>query len=298
MKKRMIATLAASAAAALALTGCATDTGAPSGEGTDDTTGAITLAVFNGWDEGIATSELWKAILEDEGYDVTLQYADVAPLFAGLSTGDYDFTTDIWLPVTHNDYIEEFGDDIVDLGAWNDESRLTVAVNEDAPIDSLADLAANADLFGNQIVGIEPGAGLTAAMENAVIPGYGLEGMTFTTSSTAAMLTELQAATDAGENVIVTLWEPHWAYGAFPIKNLEDPEGALGGTESIHSYSRVGFAEDFPEVAAWLGDFRMDLETLYSLENLLFVENDTDDYGPLVREWMADNQEYVDGLTD
>ena len=209
MKKRMIATLAASAAAALALTGCATDTGAPSGEGTDDTTGAITLAVFNGWDEGIATSELWKAILEDEGYDVTLQYADVAPLFAGLSTGDYDFTTDIWLPVTHNDYIEEFGDDIVDLGAWNDESRLTVAVNEDAPIDSLADLAANADLFGNQIVGIEPGAGLTAAMENAVIPSYGLEGMTFTTSSTAAMLTELQAATDAGENVVVTLWEPH-----------------------------------------------------------------------------------------
>ena len=297
MKKRMIAVLAASAATALALTGCATDTSNPSGEGTDDAKGAITLAVFNGWDEGIATSELWKAILEDEGYDVTLQYAAVAPLFAGLSTGDYDFTTDIWLPVTHNDYIAEFGDDIVDLGAWNDESRLTVAVNEDAPIDSLADLAANADLFGNQIVGIEPGAGLTTAMENAVIPGYGLEGMTFTTSSTAAMLTELQAATDAGENVIVTLWEPHWAYGAFPIKNLEDPEGALGGTESIHSYSRVGFAEDFPEVAAWLGDFRMDLETLYSLENLLFVENDTDDYGPLVDQWIADNQEYVDGLT-
>lgn len=298
MKKRMIAVLAASAATALALTGCATDGTAPSGNGTDDSKGSITLAVFNGWDEGIAASELWKAILEDEGYDVTLQYADVAPLFAGLSTGDYDFTTDIWLPVTHNDYIEEFGADIVDLGAWNDESRLTVAVNEDAPIDSLADLAANADLFNNQIVGIEPGAGLTAAMENAVIPGYGLEGMTFTTSSTAAMLIELQAATDAGENVIVTLWEPHWAYGAFPIKNLEDPEGALGGTESIHSYSRAGFAEDFPEVAAWLGDFRMDLETLYSLENLLFVENDTDDYGPLVREWMADNQEYVDGLTD
>src|SRR5690606_13747891 len=150
---------------------------------------------------------------------------------------------------------------------------------------------------GNQIVGIEPGAGLTAAMEDSVIPGYGLEGMQFTTSSTAAMLTELEAATNAGENVVVTLWEPHWAYGAFPIKNLEDPDGALGGTESLHSYGRVGFADDFPEVAEWLGGFQMDLDTLYSLENLLFVENDTDDLGPLVEQWIAENQDYVDGLT-
>lgn len=296
MNKRMRTILAASAVTALALTGCAAEE-TPDNSGDGEAKGEITLAVFNGWDEGIATSELWKAVLEDEGYDVTLEYADVAPLFAGLSTGDYDFTTDVWLPGTHAAYIEEFGDDIVDLGAWNSESRLTVAVNEDAPVESLADLAANADAFGNQIVGIEPGAGLTAAMEDSVIPGYGLEGMEFTTSSTAAMLTELEAATNAGENVVVTLWEPHWAYGAFPIKNLEDPEGALGGTESLHSYGRVGFADDFPEVAEWLGNFQMDLDTLYSLENLLFVENDTDDLGPLVEQWITENQDYVDGLT-
>jgi len=170
-------------------------------------------------------------------------------------------------------------------------------VNEDAPITSLAELAANAEQFGNQIVGIEPGAGLTIAMEDSVIPGYGLDGMDFTTSSTTGMLTELEAALDAGENVVVTLWEPHWAYGAFPIRNLDDPEGALGGTEGLHVFSRTGFAGDFPEVAEWLGSFEMSLDQLYDLENLLFVENDTDDYGPLVKQWIEDNREYVDGLT-
>ncbi len=299
MKKRMTAILAASAATALALTGCAADpTGADNGDGGDESKGSITLAVFNGWDEGIASSLLWEAVLEEQGYDVTLEYADVAPLFAGLSTGDYDFTTDVWLPVTHASYIEEFGDDIVDLGAWNEESKLTVAVNEDAPVDSLADLAANADLFGNQIVGIEAGAGLTKAMNEAVIPGYGLEGMQFTTSSTQAMLTELEAATAGGENIVVTLWEPHWAYAAYPIKNLDDPEGALGGTEGIHTFSRAGFESDFPEVAEWLGNFTMSLDELYDLENVLFVENkDVDDKAPLVQDWIADNQEFVDGLT-
>ena len=301
MTKRRNALLAASAAAALVLAGCAGETGengSNGDEGSPESQGSITLAVFNGWDEGIATSELWKAVLEDEGYDVTLEYADVAPLFAGLSTGDYDFTTDVWLPGTHAEYVEEFGDDMVDLGAWNTNAALTVAVNEDAPIDSLTELAENADLFGNQIVGIEPGAGLTAAMENAVIPGYGLEGMEFTTSSTAAMLTELEAATSAGENVVVTLWEPHWAYGAFPIKNLEDPEGTLGEAEGLHIFSRTGFDSDFPQVADWLGNFEMSLDQLYDLENLLFVDNDTDDYGPLVDQWIADNQEYVDSLTE
>ena len=37
--------------------------------------------------------------------------------------------------------MEEYGDKLTDLGAWNDEAALTFAVNEDAPIDSIAELA-------------------------------------------------------------------------------------------------------------------------------------------------------------
>jgi len=292
--KKSPAIIAFGAIAAIALAGCSTGTGSggSAAEGKD-----ITLAVFNGWDEGIAASELWKAILDEKGYNVELEYADVVPVFAGLSSGDYDLTMDVWLPGTHKEYVEEFGDDITELGAWNEESKLTIAVNEDAPIDSLDELAANADLFGNQIVGIEPGAGLTGITTDEVIPGYGLDDMKYVTSSTAAMLTELTAADKAGENIVVTLWEPHWAYGAFPLKNLEDPKGTLGGTEGLHTFSRADFADDQPEVAAWLSDFDMDLDTLYSLEQEMFVNNDTDDYDAIVKQWIADNQEYVDGLT-
>jgi len=292
MKKHSKALIALGAIGALTLAGCSADTG----ESTADSK-EITLAVFNGWDEGIAASELWKAILEEKGYDVELEYADVVPVFSGLSSGDYDFTMDVWLPGTHKEYVDQFGDDITDLGSWNDESKLTIAVNEDAPIDSLEELAANSDLFGDQIIGIEPGAGLTTITTNEVIPTYGLDDMNYITSSTAAMLVELDAATKAGENVVVTLWEPHWAYGAFPLKNLEDPEGALGGTEGLHTFSRADFADDQPEVAAWLGNFEMDLDTLYSLEQEMFVNNDTDDYDEIVTAWIADNQEYVDSLT-
>ncbi|PPG31800.1 glycine betaine ABC transporter substrate-binding protein [Pseudoclavibacter sp. RFBB5] len=294
-KKRIITGIAAASAAALALTGCAGDTAAETLENGDQAD--VTIAVFNGWDEGIAASELWKAILSEKGYDVELEYADPAPVFSGLSTGDYDVTLDTWLPITHSDYVEEYGDDIVDLGAWNDEASLTIAVNEDSPITSLDELAGAADQFGNTIIGIEPGAGLTRVTQDDVIPGYGLEGMNYQTSSTAAMLTELQTATNNGENIVVTLWRPHWAYDAFPVRDLEDPQGLLGDSEGIHSYSKADFQETHPTVAGWLQNFKMDSEQLYSLENLMFNENDTDDYAPIVEQWISENQEYVDSLT-
>ncbi|MET0714803.1 MAG: glycine betaine ABC transporter substrate-binding protein [Mycetocola sp.] len=296
-KKGRIAVVAIAAAVTAGLVGIAGFTNLRPGAADGGENKDLTLAVFNGWDEGVATSWLWKTILEDKGYTVELEYADPAPVFEGLSSGDYDFTTDIWLPLTHQEYIDSYGDEIVDLGAWNDESKLTLAVNEDAPIDTVAELAENAELFGDRIVGIEPGAGLTATMEEAVIPTYGLDDMEFLTSSTAAMLSELKSATDKGENIAVTLWEPHRAYAQFPIKNLEDPEGAFGAAESLHSYGSTEFAESSPKAAAMLEGFEMDSETLMSLVKAMFIDYEGDDYAPIVEKWIEDNQEYVDGLT-
>ncbi|WP_301476100.1 glycine betaine ABC transporter substrate-binding protein [Yaniella sp.] len=300
MKSRFFKSAAALSVAALALTACG-DNGSDEGDNGEAAGGEITIGVFNGWEEGVAASELWSYILEDKGYEVTLEYADPAPVYSGISTNNYNFTLDTWLPVTHADYVEKYSDDITDLGVWNDESSLHLAVNEDAPIDSLEELAENADEFNNEIVGIDPGAGLTQTTESEVIPTYGLEDMDYTTSSTPAMLQELETATEAGDNIVVTLWRPHWAYDAYPIKDLEDPEGALGGTESIHTYANTEWAEDEAnaDVVGWLEDFEMDSDTLYSLENVMFNENpDTDDYRPIVEEWVSENQEYVDGLTN
>jgi glycine betaine/proline transport system substrate-binding protein len=258
----------------------------------------LSVAVFSGWPEGEAVSYLWSAILEEKGYDVELEYPDIAAGFSGLSTGDYDVNMDVWLPVTHESYLEEFGDDIVDIGIWNNEATNNIAVNADAPVDSLDELADNAELFNSTIVGAEAGSGLSGLTENAVLPDYGLDDWEFTTSSTATMLSELKAATDAGENIAVTLWHPHWAYEAFDIKDLADPKGALGEAEGIHSYGSSGFEEKFPQFAGWLAEFEMDTATLGSLQNVMYNSGaDSSDYEDIVADWIADNQEWVDSLT-
>lgn len=294
MKKRHITAIAAAAACSLLLAGCS-----PSAEATVDNGDMkdVSITLVHGWDEGIAVSILWQAVLEEKGYDVTLDYADIAPAFAGLSTGDYDVFMDSWLPNTHAEYVEEYGENISKLGVWNSEGRNTIAVNADAPIDSLDELAENADLFGNRIVGIDPGAGLTRMTEENAIPDYGLDGMDFIISSAPAMLTELQTATDAGENIVVTLWQPHWAYDSFPIKNLKDPKGAMGDAEDMTSFSRLGFQEDAPQAAGWISAFDIDMPTLTSLESALFVDYTGDEYAGPIADWIEDNREWVDALT-
>ena len=158
-------------------------------------------------------------------------------------------------------------------------------------------MPANADAFGTRIVGIEPGAGLTTAMNDSVIPTYGLGNMDFITSSTPAMLKELDTAMANGENIAVTLWEPHWVYGAYDVKNLADPDGTLGTAEQLTTYSRLGFAEDFPEVNAWMANFTIDGPLLADLENKLRAADGESAYDGIVTEWVAANQEWVDSLT-
>lgn len=255
--------------------------------------GTITIGWIP-WDEDIAATFLWKEILEREGYTVEETQLDVAPVFSGVADGSLDIFLDAWFPITHADYKERFGDDFVDLGIWNAPAKLTIAVPEYVEIDSLAELADNAEQFGSRIVGIEPGAGLTRVTREEVMPAYGLEDWELLESSTPAMLAELERAIEAEEPVVVTLWRPHWAYAGFPIKDLEDPEGALGAEEEIHALARTGFADDFPEVEQWLRNFELTADQLAELSQKV-VDAGNGNEQQAAAEWIDENSDVVDG---
>lgn len=294
---RPLALVATAASAALLLGACSSggsDSAAevtPGGDLKD-----VTIAVHNGWDEGIAASYLWQAILEEEGYSAELEMADPGIVYTGIAGGDFDVNFDMWLPITHADYLAKYGDDMEQLGAWYDDARLTIAVNDSSPLVTLADLKTMGDVVGNRLVGIEAGAGLTRITKDEVIPTYGLDNLDFIESSTPAMLAELSGAVDEGRDIAVTLWTPHWAYDAFPIRNLEDPEGALGGAENIETVGRTGFGEDYPELTGWLANFTLDSDQLFALENLMFNENGGKDNEGSAATWLADNPEFVPAL--
>src|SRR5699024_5714537 len=117
------------------------------------------------------------------------------------------------------------------------------------------------------------------------------------TSSTPAMLSELKKATEAEKPIVVTLWHPHWAYAAYPIKDLKDPDGAMGDKEEIHIVGRQDVADDFPTFRDALSDWTMDDDTLASLEKTVIQEHE-DDPEAGVDEWVKDNEDFVKKMSD
>lgn len=282
------------AVAGLAACGDDSDEAATSGSKAGASGGTVTIGYIP-WDEDIAVTYLWQHVMEEKGYDVELQQLDVAPTFVGVADGDIDLFFDTWLPVTHQDYWEQYGDAVEDLGVWYDNARLTIAVPEYVDATTIGDLKGMESTFGGKIVGIEAGAGLTRVTRDEAMPAYGLDGYELTTSSTTAMLAALKSATADEDPIVVTLWRPHWAYSAMPLKDLEDPEGAMGEAEEIHVIARKGFSDDFTELADAISAFTMDDDMLGSLEEAIFQEN-PDDPAAGVEAWVAENQEWVDGL--
>lgn len=299
-RKRMTALSAAGMSAALLLTACGggggEDLTGPADGGGEDTQ-EINIALI-AWEEAIATTNMWKVILEEKGYDVTVTEVDVAPMYQGAANGDVDLFLDTWLPITHADYWEDYGDQLEDLGSWYDNAKLTITVPsymED--VNSIPDLADNVEELDGRVVGIDPGAGLTRVTKEEALPGYGLDGdFELVESSTAAMLAELDSAIAEEEPIVVTLWRPHPAYAKHDLKDLEDPEGLMGDAESIHAVGRAGFAEDYPDLAGWLQNFEMTDDELATLEALTVAEESEykDDPAEGARVWLSENPEFVE----
>jgi glycine betaine/proline transport system substrate-binding protein len=220
------------------------------------------------WDEGIASTYLWKELLERRGFEVEATQYAAGPLYTGLAQGQIDFQTDSWLPVTHAEYWKKYGDRLDDLGSWYSPTSLEITVPSYVQgVDSLADLKGKSDLFDGRIIGIEPSAGMMGLLKQDVLKDYGLDGeYEVVDGSTPAMLAELKRAYAKKEPIAVTLWSPHWAYSDYDLKKLADPKGSWGEGDGVHTLSRDGFAEDHPEAGRWLKDFRMTEEQLTSLE--------------------------------
>ncbi|MCH7232944.1 glycine betaine ABC transporter substrate-binding protein [Glycomyces sp. L485] len=287
--------LGAGSAAALALSACSVEEEGGSDGSTDvdsnlpEGSGTINTAIIPGWDEGVVATELWRQALTGAGYTVNVtEITEAGVLFEALASGDIDVFLDGWLPVTHKTYLDTHGAHLEQLGAWNENAALTVAVPSYVDVNSLTELNDNADLFGGTITGIEPGAGLTEVVLNNTIPAYGMDDLELQTSSTGTMLAELDSAIAAEEPIVVTLWQPHWAYAKWDLKNLEDPEGTLGDVETINTLAREGFSEEFPDVAAALESFKLSDEQLAGLEQVVFDEHDGDLEGG-VSAWLEDN---------
>src|SRR5699024_5886970 len=111
------------------------------------------------YDYSTVPAYLSQAILEQEGYDVTIEEADVGILYEALSTQEIDAFIDVWSPNLHEDYLDKYGDSFEIAGTLYNDMPFGMAVPSYMDeINSIEDVVDNPELFNNEIYAIDPGS--------------------------------------------------------------------------------------------------------------------------------------------
>lgn len=247
--------------------------------------------VYVNWAEGIAYTNLAKVILEDKmGYTVDITAADVGPAYTAVAQGDKDAFMETWLPVLHADYVEMYKDKIIDLGHVYEGTQSGLVVPAYVTIDKISEMNSVKDKFDGKIIGIDAGAGIMKTAEQ-VIDEYGLD-FDLVSSSGPAMTAALQDAINNNEWIVVTGWRPHWKFGRWDLKFLQqDEDKVMWKPGNIHIMGRLNLEEDKPELAQFLKNIQFTDAQLGDL--MLKVKESDADVADVARQWMNDNMDVV-----
>ena len=253
----------ASLVVAAALAACSPSGSNAPAEGSAASSGSAAAAPASGshdiklvyveWSSCTAATNVARAALEQQGYNVSTISVSGAAMYSALAHGDADATVCAWLPSTHANYYAKTKDELTNLGPNMTGTRIGLVVPDYVTIDSIDQLAAKAGKFQDRIVGIDPGAGEMVITQKA-IKDYKLP-LKLLDGSGATMAAALKDAIANHQWIVVTGWTPHWMWARWKLKYLSDPKGVFGGAEDIDTLARKGLQTDMPQAYAILDAF-------------------------------------------
>ena len=247
----------------------------------------ITMGTMS-WDDLTPITAVTKKVLEDAGYTVKVtNFAEWGIAYAALSKGD------VQLLATQVNYISQDHWDknkarLEKLSPVSHGLFQAFAVPKYVTINSTEEINANAEKFGNKIVGIEPGSGLMREAKEAV-KAYGLKPKLIE-GSTAAMSAAVKSATDRKEWVVATVWEPSEFMKKYDLKFLKDPKGVFAPAQSYYWIANRGFSAKYPVARELIAGVYLPLDDINDINLGLADGKKLDD---LMKGWYASHADLM-----
>jgi len=223
------------------------------------------------WSETVAATNMVKTVIQEKlqmGCEIVSMTAD--KMWAAVAAGTVDGMVAAWLPTTHGHYYEQYKDQVVDLGPNLVGTQIGLVVPDVAvgrqtaasgqrnepyiKAAAIADLKQYPDKFHRRIIGIDAEAGIMKKTREAMRE-YGLYNYELIKGSEVSMTAELSDAIRKQKWIVVTGWEPHWMFGRWKLRFLDDPKNIFGEKEAIHTIVRKGLEKDMPDVYRFLDNF-------------------------------------------
>ncbi len=272
------------------------------------------------WPGATVKSAVAAQALQEMGYETEIKKVDVGVVYSGLADKQIDVNVAGWLPTTHQQYWEQYGDrlEIAGINVTMTWLGLGVPAYTSEKVQSIPDLtneeaASFAQAVDTTITGIEPGAGIMMSTEEAM-DTYELKdgGWTLQQSSASAMLSALQGSMDNEEPIVATVWQPHAAFAVGDLRKLDDPENVYNDPEKTRSFLEdnapeyadaevksdvlanvvyKGFAEDAPAANAFFENFQIDSSVQSNWILRYSVQDEEAD--TIAQTWIENNRDMV-----
>jgi glycine betaine/proline transport system substrate-binding protein len=248
-----------------------------------------------GWTDITATTATASVVLEALGYSPEVQVLSVPVTYTSLKNKDIDVFLGNWMPTMEADIAPYLEDKSVETVVTNLEgAKYTLAVPQhtyDAGLKSFADIAKFKDKLDGKIYGIEAGNdGNRLILDMIEKNQFDLQGFELVESSEAGMLSAVQQASNAKEDVVFLGWEPHPMNANVDMAYLEGGDDVFGpnyGGATVHTNVRAGYTTECPNVGALLKNMVFSLE----MENEIMggILNDGKDPEAAATEWLKAN---------
>src|SRR5690625_1353339 len=241
------------------------------------------------WTSTIPPTEIIIDILEDRGYSVEVEEADIGVIYAGLANGEIDIYMDSWYP-QQTQYLEEYSDTIEQLAPiYEDANAGMVVPNYMEDINDVGDLVGKEDMVNNELIAIEDGDPAMDELQE-LVDAYELD-VELMSSSEGAMLAAAKASTDQNEPILLYGWEPHSMFNDMDLKiltNEEHPEFFNGS--AVHPVVHKDVQEKAPEVYEILNDWTVSIE---DMEHMITEIDAGADGEEVAQEWLDNNPEWL-----
>ncbi|WP_240452391.1 glycine betaine ABC transporter substrate-binding protein [Virgibacillus sp. YIM 98842] len=241
------------------------------------------------WTSTIPPTEIVIDILEDMGYSIEVEEADIGVIYAGLANGEIDIYMDSWYP-QQTQYLEEYSDTIEQLAPIYEDANAGMVVPEYMEdINDVADLIGKEEIVNNELIAIEDGDPAMDELQE-LIDAYELD-VELISSSEGAMLAAAKAGTDDNEPILLYGWEPHSMFNDMDLKiltNEEHPEFFNGS--SVHPVVNKDVKEKAPEAYELLEDWTV---SIADMEEMITKVDNGEDAEEIAQQWLDNNPEWL-----
>lgn len=214
------------------------------------------------YDDSIIQFEVFKELVRRRlGLAVEGVQLSALELFNSVADGSIDGTLAPWLPISGAAFLEKYGKDLENMGSNMNGCRYGIIVPKYVNINNIADMKKYAGQFSGKIYSIERRT-FMGKLAAEVVKQYGLEGYEVVYGNEDSMMQALEEGYRNKRWVAVTGWQPHWKFGAYELKFLDDPKEVLGKEEYTATLVRKSLKEENPALYKLFREFKLDVSDL------------------------------------